>query len=221
MDDNGLVVGRWCPNPTPSQARAHIHRGKKTGHGVKGAQRTWTLTATRFSSQLGPPISQVRMGVSKTAGGGPPWRAGFLSTGPQAQEEAGHSALRRHLPAVCQAPSSARHVEAGALWVRLLQMSLPCTTALLSLRAGCPQTQSSLPPDAKAPAAAPEPGTALAAAGEAWFPEAVEQQWLVGHGPNRDSWKPHSAHLRAPAERARKQRGGDKERQGGESREEW
>lgn len=60
-----------------------------------------------------------------------------------------------------------------------------------------------------------------AAAGEARFPEAVGQQWLVGHGPHRDSWKPHSAHLRAPAERARKQRGGDKERQGGKSREEW
>lgn len=104
--------------------------------------------------------------------------------------------------------------------VRLLQMPLPCTTALLSLRAGCPQTQSSLPPDAKAPAAAPEPGTALAAAGKARFPEAVGQQWLVGHGPRGDSWKPHSAHLRAPAERARKQRG-VKERQGGKSREEW
>ena len=102
---------------------------------------------------------------------------------PQAQKETGHSALRRHLPTVCQAPSSTRRVEARTLRAHLLQMSLPCTTALLSLRAGCPQTQSSLPPDAKAPAAAPEPGTVLTAAGEAQFPEAVGQRgwWGTGH----------------------------------------
>lgn len=72
-------------------------------------------------------------------------------------------------------PIISTRVEARTLRVHLLQMSLPCTTALLSLWASCPQTQSSLPPDAKAPAAAPEPGTALAAAGEARFPEAVGQ----------------------------------------------
>lgn len=75
-------------------------------------------------------------------------------------------------------------VTAAGMWQQGLSGAIfcrcpsPAHTAplLLSIWAGCPQTLSSLPPDAKAPAAAPEPGTTLAAAGKAWFPEVTGQQ---------------------------------------------
>lgn len=64
------------------------------------------------------------------------------------------------------------------------------TVPLLSLRAQCPETPSSLPPDAKAPAAAPEPGTALAAAGKARFPEATGPWSWWGQEQHGDSRSP-------------------------------
>lgn len=74
------------------------------------------------------------------AGQGPSWSAEILSTGPQAQEEAGHDAgaggtrgLQRPPPPLWAGPQQQEpRVEAVALRVHLLQMPLPCTTAPLS-----------------------------------------------------------------------------------------
>lgn len=95
----------------------------------------------------------------------------------------------------------------GGSWSADSADPLPSThSLLLSLWAGCPQPLSSLPPDAKAPAAAPEPGTALAAAGKARFPEATGQQGWWGPGQHRDSLNPFLCLLRVPVGRARKQK---------------
>lgn len=122
------------------------HRGKKTGRGVKGAQRTWTLTVTHFSSQqavaqqLGPPTLQGGCGGEQD---GRP-RA-FMECRDSQHRPPGPGRSRARCrcrghtrPSEAPAPlwagpqQQAPRVEAVALRVHLLQMPLPCTTAPLS-----------------------------------------------------------------------------------------
>lgn len=93
----------------------------------------------------------------------------------------------------------------GGLWVESAG-PLPRTPVCFSLWASCPQTLPSLPPDAKAPAAAPTPGTALTAAGKAWCPEALDSEARVGaHQDNLNPSYPYlfkgsEAKVKNPAE---------------------
>lgn len=95
-----------------------------------------------------------------------------------------HAAFRGPRPPVGRAPAAgAACGSRGSPGASPADASPLHNGPTLSLRAVCPQTQSSLLPDAKAPAAAPEPGTALTAAGQAWFPEVTGQRgwWGMGH----------------------------------------
>lgn len=102
-----------------------------------------------------------------------------------------HETLGRHLPSCGPGPGHRRRRGCrGSPGASPADASSLHNSPTLSLRAGCPQAQSSLPPDAKAPAAAPEPGTALTAAGKARFPEATGQRGWWGPRSHRDSGKP-------------------------------
>lgn len=132
------------------------------------------------------------------AGITPACSAGGLSISHQAQEGTGRNARAHAQPSedtcasVSQATEASTTCKSGGNPGALSANAPPrrTTALLLSLWADCPQAPSSLPPDAKAPAAAPEPGTALTAAGKARFPEATGQQGWWGHKHPRDSWNP-------------------------------
>ena len=171
------------------------HRGKKTGRGVKGAQRTWTLTVSppsrRWHNGWAHPPCRVDGGRTRWLAKGLHGVQRFSAQVSRPRKKQGtmpvrgaHAAFRGPCPPVGRAPAAGAPCGSrGSLRASPADASPLHNGPTLSLRAVCPQTQSSLLPDAKAPAAAPEPGTALTAAGQTRFPEVTGQRgwWGIGH----------------------------------------
>lgn len=190
------MKGSRDPSSTPSQAKAHTEGRKRAeesrehgGPGLASPPSKWWHTRSAC------PLAGWTRG-NKPAGQGPSWSAEALSTGPWPRKKQGpvpgaHETLGRHLPSCGPGPGHRRRRGCrGSPGASPADASSLHNSPTLSLRAGCPQAQSSLPPDAKAPAAAPEPGTALTAAGKARFPEATGQRGWWGPRSHRDSGKP-------------------------------
>ena len=196
VGDSGSMEGSRDPSSTPSQAKAHTEGRKRAeesrehgGPGLASPPSKWWHThsacpLTGWTGVTSRPVKGLH-GVQRLSAQAPgPGRS-------RARCRGAHETLGRHLPSCGPGPGHRRRRGCrGSPGASPADASSLHNSPTLSLRAGCPQAQSSLPPDAKAPAAAPEPGTALTAAGKARFPEATGQRGWWGPRSHRDSGKP-------------------------------